>query len=600
MKLNLTASLFWASLLKRIEAREGPKGGPAAQSADCLCLPGDACWPAQDTWATLNSTVNGKLVATVPIGSPCHDPTYDAGACDELKKQWLNPLTHVPSSHSIMQSYFANQSCDPFSDRSIPCTLGNYVSYSVKATEHWDVIAALEFAKKNDVRVLVRNTGHDFLGRSTGAGALAIWTQGMKNISFGSWNDQYYSGPSVTIGAGVVGYEVVEAANAQGLTVVSGECATVGLAGGFTQGGGHSALSTTFGLAADQTLSFDVVTANGDIVTASATENSDLYWALSGGGGGTYGVVVSMTVRAYSSKPVGGAAMQLLAGSTTPEKFAAAVSAFHSLMPAMIDAGAMVVFLQNTQYLVLKPVTVWDSNSTYVKDVVLGPFAKALVDLGITPPIAYSTLSYRDHYDRYFGPLPRGSFEVNRYQFGGRLIPRDVAVNKNKDLVKTYNELTASGVLLAGSSANYARQVKGPDNAVMPAWRNTITQLQLITNWNSTAPWSNMEAAQKQMTEEFMPKIEAITPGSGSYMNEADFRQERWQDVFFGKNFPKLDEIKRKWDPENMFYILKGVGSDKWSVSKEGRMCRAGPGSKPKPRGSGGPGPRGPKGPRPA
>lgn len=92
MKLNLIASLFWASLLQRIEALEGPKGGPAARSADCLCLPGDACWPAQDTWSTLNSTVNGKLVATVPIGSPCHDPTYDAGACDQLKKDWLNPL----------------------------------------------------------------------------------------------------------------------------------------------------------------------------------------------------------------------------------------------------------------------------------------------------------------------------------------------------------------------------------------------------------------------------------------------------------------------------------------------------------------------------
>lgn len=474
-----------------------------------------------------------------------------------------------------MQSYFANQTCSPFTDRSIPCTLGNYVSYAVKATEHWDVIASLQFAKANNVRVLVRNTGHDFLGRSTGAGALAIWTQGLKNISFGQWSDMNYQGPSVTVGAGVIGYEILEAANQQGLTVVSGECATVGLAGGFTQGGGHSALSTQFGLAADQTLSFDVVTAKGDIVTASATENSDLYWALSGGGGGTYGVVVSMTVRAYTAKPVGGAVMQLLASSTTPEKFAAAVSAFHQLMPAMVDAGAMVVFLQNTQYLVLKPVTVWDSNATYVKDVVLAPFAKALTDLGITPPIAYTSLSYRDHYDKYMGPLPRGSFEVNRYQFGGRLIPRDVAVNKNADLVQVYNELTAAGVLLAGSSADYSKRSNVPDNAVLPAWRNTITQLQLITNWDSTAPWATMEAAQKQMTEVFMPKIEAVTPGSGSYMNEADFRQERWQDVFFGSNFKKLDDIKRKYDPEGVFYILKGVGSDRWSVANDGRMCRA-------------------------
>ncbi|KAH3920290.1 hypothetical protein HBH56_002450 [Parastagonospora nodorum] len=568
MKLDLVAGLIWATLLRH---SEGKPASPRAE--ECLCLPGDACWPSQNTWSALNSTVNGKLVATVPIGSPCHDPTFDGDACENLKAQWLNPLTHIPSSHSVMQSYFANQTCSPFTDRSTPCTLGNYVSYSVKATSHQDIIAALSFARANKIRVLVRNTGHDFLGRSTGAGALAIWTQDLKNISFGTWSDKYYSGPTVTVGAGVIGYEVLEAANKQGLTVVSGECATVGLAGGFTQGGGHSALSTQFGLAADQTLSFDVVTARGDIVTASPTENADLYWALSGGGGGTYGVVVSMTVRAYTAKPVGGAVMQLLAGSTTPEKFAAAVSAFHALMPAMIDAGAMVVFLQNTQYLVLKPVTVWDSNATYVKDVVLAPFAKALVDLGITPPIAYSTLSYRDHYDKYMGPLPRGSFEVNRYQFGGRLIPRDVAVNKNKELVTVYNELTAAGVLLAGSSADYSKRA-GPENAVLPAWRSTITQLQMITNWNSTAPWVDMEAAQKKMTEEFMPKIEAVTPGSGSYMNEADFRQERWQDVFFGKNFKKLDDVKRKYDPENVFYILKGVGSDMWSVAKDGRMCR--------------------------
>jgi FAD/FMN-containing dehydrogenase len=157
-----------------------------------------------------------------------------------------------------MQAYFANQSCDPFSDRSKPCTLGNYVAYSVKATDAGDVAAALEFAKKENIRVLARNTGHDFLGRSTGAGALAIWTQGLKNISFGQWDDEHYTGPTATVGAGVIGYEILEAANKEGLAVVSGECATVGLAGGFSQGGGHGPLSTEFGLAADQTLSFEV------------------------------------------------------------------------------------------------------------------------------------------------------------------------------------------------------------------------------------------------------------------------------------------------------------------------------------------------------
>lgn len=86
----------------------------------------------------------------------------------------------------------------------------------------------------------------------------------------------------------------MEAAAAVGKVVVGGECPTVGIAGGYTQGGGHSALSTNFGLAADQTLCFDVVTAAGELVTASREENEDLYWALSGGGAGNYGIVVSM------------------------------------------------------------------------------------------------------------------------------------------------------------------------------------------------------------------------------------------------------------------------------------------------------------------
>jgi FAD/FMN-containing dehydrogenase len=82
------------------------------------------------------------------------------------------------------------------------------------------------------------------------------------------------------MGAGVQGYEAMAAAATQGLVGVGGECSTVGVAGGYTQGGGHSALSTSFGLGADQTLEWEVVTASGKLVTASRTENEDLYWAL--------------------------------------------------------------------------------------------------------------------------------------------------------------------------------------------------------------------------------------------------------------------------------------------------------------------------------
>jgi FAD/FMN-containing dehydrogenase len=84
-----------------------------------------------------------------------------------------------------------------------------------------------------------------------------------------------------------------------------------------------------------------------------------------------------------------------------------------------------------------------------------------------------------------------------------------------------------------------------------------------------------MEASQRKMTDVLMPKIEAVTPGSGSYMNEADFQQKDWQNVFYGSNYGKLKQIKDKYDPEHVFYNIKSVGSDAWTVGPDGRMCRA-------------------------
>ena len=138
-----------------------------------------------------------------------------------------------------------------------------------------------------------------YLGKSTGKGGLAIWTHNLKSIEFLDYKSKNYNGPAIKMGAGVQAFEAYYAANAKGLRIVGGFCPTVGLAGGYSQGGGHSMLASTYGLAADQTLEWEVVTADGELITASPAENSDLYWALSGGGGGTYGVVLSLTSKAH-------------------------------------------------------------------------------------------------------------------------------------------------------------------------------------------------------------------------------------------------------------------------------------------------------------
>jgi hypothetical protein len=76
------------------------------------------------------------------------------------------------------------------------------------------------------------------------------------------------------------------------------------------------------------------------------------------------------------------------------------------------------------------------------------------------------------------------------------------------------------------------------------------------------------------MTYDIMPAIEAVTPGSGAYMNEADFQQPGFQEAFFGSNYKKLLCIKKKYDPEGFFYARNAVGSEKWSVQNDGRMCK--------------------------
>lgn len=329
-------------------------------TARCRCFPGDSCWPEPKTWSAFNATISGKLVATIPLAAPCHNDgfvAYDQGKCAEIQDAWFQPTIHYSSSSSIMAPYFTNNSCNPFLPRSARCITGSYVSYSVNVSEPMDIARTIWFATYFNIRLVIRNTGHDYNGKSSGAGALAIWTHHMKNISFVDYSSSNYTGKAIKAAAGVQVIEAYEAASAVGLAIVGGECSSVGLVGGYTQGGGHSALSSKYGLAADQVLEWEVVDGLGRLLRASPTENSDLYWALSGGGGGTYGVVVSMTSKAYPDIPVIGASLTFTNDNITQDQFYDVLAAFQASLPSIVDAGAMAVFFFTKSYFALAPLT---------------------------------------------------------------------------------------------------------------------------------------------------------------------------------------------------------------------------------------------------
>ena len=84
-----------------------------------------------------------------------------------------------------------------------------------------------------------------------------------------------------------------------------------------------------------------------------------------------------------------------------------------------------------------------------------------------------------------------------------------------------------------------------------------------------------MLASQKLMTEVLMPKLAELTPNGSAYLNEADFRLPDIKEVFYGTNYAKLESIKAKYDPFNLFYAVTAVGSDFWKPQEDGRLCKA-------------------------
>ncbi len=475
------------------------------------------------------------------------------------------------SSSSVMAPFFANGSCDPFHPVSKPCTLDNYIVYAVNVSKPEHISKAIQFTTEHNIRLVVRNTGHDYNGKSTGAGALGVWTHYLKDIKIADWKDKHYQGKAIKLGAGVQGFEAYAAADEQGLEVVGGECPSVGLAGGYSQGGGHSALASTHGLAADQVLQWEVIDGEGNFITATRdNEYSDLYWALSGGGGGTYGVVWSMTSKAHPGLPVSGFNLTFTNTGISKDTFYEAVGLYQASLPAIVDAGAMSVWYFTNTSFSISPLTGPNIPVDKLKKL-LKPFTDGLDKLGIK----YTTNAGQfPSYLAQFSAM-QGEILVGEAQYGGYLIPRSTVLEHNDALTSAYRHITESGATFIGVGLNVSKALVGKDiyNAVLPAWRDALISTTITTPWE----WNEdkaMLAEQRKMTDDYIPALSRLAPQSGAYMNEGDFRQPNWQSVFYGENYDALREVKVKYDPNDVFYAWQAVGSDEWAV-RDGRLCRA-------------------------
>ncbi|MFG2299060.1 FAD-binding protein [Streptomyces sp. NPDC048603] len=154
-----------------------------------------------------------------------------------------------------------------------------------------DVVTAVRFARELDLPVAVRGGGHSVAGSALGDGALVVDLRRMHEVTV------HPAAKAVRVGGGSVMSHLDRACQPYGLATTGGRASTTGV-GGFVLGGGSGWLDRTFGLAMDNLLGADLVTADGECLTATAEEHPDLFWALHGGGG-NFGVATSLTLRLH-------------------------------------------------------------------------------------------------------------------------------------------------------------------------------------------------------------------------------------------------------------------------------------------------------------
>jgi FAD/FMN-containing dehydrogenase len=164
-------------------------------------------------------------------------------------------------------------------------------------TDAKDIAACLAFARETGVEFAVRAGGHSYAGYSTSTGLILDVT------GLGTITPAAGSGGTAMVGAGARLVDVYARLAAAGVSIPAGSCPTVGVAG-LTLGGGVGVVGRRYGLTCDRLIAADVVLASGETVRVDENHDSDLFWALRGGGAGNFGVVTSFTFATHATRPL--------------------------------------------------------------------------------------------------------------------------------------------------------------------------------------------------------------------------------------------------------------------------------------------------------
>lgn len=311
---------------------------------------------------------------------------------------------------------------------------------------------------------------------------------------------------------------------------------TVGLAGGFIQGGGHGPLATLYGMgtflavrrnsdhtdvisypAADQALSFDVITADGNFAKANAAENPDLFWALKGGGPSTFAAVTSLTVKTLPEVPTAGIILNINSTHTNDtDLFWKGVAAVHDLSNHWVDNGMFVYFELSTGRFHVQPIVGPNMTAAQITEVAK-PMFKALDSQGV--PYSTSTKAFSTFFDFYidvFEDEGAGSGAL----VGGRIFSKQDIAENPSGIIEAYKKSTDLGAFFIGHVVGPGHGAPVVDNAIHPVWRNASTFS--ITSYTiaGNASLADKATAQNLVTNVIGKALRDAAPHGGAYVNE--------------------------------------------------------------------------------
>jgi FAD/FMN-containing dehydrogenase len=354
---------------------------------------------------------------------------------------------------------------------------------------------------------------------------------------------------------------------------VAGAAITVAAGGGYIGGGGHSPISTIYGLAVDNALQYTVVLHTGEVVIANDAINPDLFWALRGGGASTWGVVIDVTLRTYPGPDVMSSVL-FAANYNDTNTYKSVMSKFVELQPQMSKdnfTGYWYAFEKTLAFFYMG----YNINKAEAT-ARMSPFVNYTTSSVAGPPAQVIISEFPNWISMLESTWCAGgkcaSDGGGTALLASRLIPLhsfEQPEELGSLLVDIVNDLDVTGDTMLGHLVAGGEVVKkDPDSvAANPAWRKALwhvilTGSQFLPNATATA----RKAAGDRVTK-LNSKLIDFTPGSGAYINEADIQEPNWQQSFFGSHYDHLKEIKNKYDPNHLFICHHCVGSEDWDAS---------------------------------